>query len=423
MSLLKNYKLLIGCVLSLSVSLVVFGATTTVLVNSQEPTVNTNLTFLNTNSNVGIVPGRPTNDPITKVWFVETIKPGDTVEQVAWVVNNSEQALPVIVMAKDATQTSEGGFSFKENQEADTQVGKWVEFLDKTNFVAQPKSVTEVKFKIKVPEGTKPGEYAGVIAVQQDKSQEARNGVQIQMRVGARLYITVPGELNMHTKPKTFEFLTDNNQEYKEFLQRNTMANYKDIYLNVAMENAGNIYTRISGKITLTDPEGKTFSAVYNKELAPNTATANTRVAIEQQQWKIGKYKAVLEWENQPHVSLNKSSVKDLTTNKRIETEFEMTQEQLDRMSKLQAEADSSKIVAAPKINNTPTTGQTEQKTEESNNNSQTQSDNTILYAIIAGLSVLVVATIGILIYQNYRNSKTTTQDQVTSTEDLKENS
>ncbi len=416
--LFKNYKPVLGCVLTLSLSLAIFSAAAPVLVNSQGSTVNTNLTFLNTNSNVGIVPGKPTNDPITKVWFVETIKPGDTVEQVAWVVNQSEQALPVIVMAKDATQTSEGGFSFKENQEADTQVGKWVEFLDKTNFVAQPKSVTEVKFKIKVPEGTKPGEYAGVIAVQQDKSQEARNGVQIQMRIGARLYITVPGELNMNIKPKTFEFLTDSNQEYKDFLQRNAMANYKDVYLNVAMENAGNIYTRISGKITLTDPNGQTFSTVYNKELAPNTATANTRVAVEQQQWKIGKYKAVLEWENQPHISLNKSSLKDLTATKKIETEFEMTQEQLDRMAKLQTEADTSKITAAPKTNNQSTdnnNNNTETNTETQSNNNQ--SDNTILYAIIAGLSILVVAIMGVLIYQNHRNSKTEANDKSSSEE------
>jgi hypothetical protein len=404
----------LAVVATLSFSLSIVGLSVPIVANSQISTTP-NVSFLNTNSNVGIVPGKPTNDPITKVWFVETINPGQTVEQVALVVNNSEQALPVIVMAKDATQTSEGGFSFKENQEADTQVGKWVEFLDKTNFIAQPKSVTEVKFRIKVPEGTKPGEYAGVIAVQQDKSGEARNGVQIQMRIGARLYITVPGELNMHTKPKTFEFLTDNNQEYKEFLQRNLLANYKDIYLNVSMENAGNIYTRISGKITLTDPEGKTFSTVYNKELAPNTATVNNRISVEQQQWKPGKYKAVLEWDNQPHVSLNKNSVKDLTTNKRIETEFEMTEEQLARMAKLQTEADADKITTAPKTNNQPT-NTTEPNTEAVIN--QPQSDNTILYAIIAGLSVLVLAILGLLIYQNFKNSKVNSQDDSSSSEE-----
>jgi hypothetical protein len=410
----QNYKYLLAVVATLSFSLSIVGLSVPIVANSQISTTP-NVSFLNTNSNVGIVPGKPTNDPITKVWFVETINPGQTVEQVALVVNNSEQALPVIVMAKDATQTSEGGFSFKENQEADTQVGKWVEFLDKTNFIAQPKSVTEVKFRIKVPEGTKPGEYAGVIAVQQDKSGEARNGVQIQMRIGARLYITVPGELNMHTKPKTFEFLTDNNQEYKEFLQRNLLANYKDIYLNVSMENAGNIYTRISGKITLTDPEGKTFSTVYNKELAPNTATVNNRISVEQQQWKPGKYKAVLEWDNQPHVSLNKNSVKDLTTNKRIETEFEMTEEQLARMAKLQTEADADKITTAPKTNNQPT-NTTEPNTEAVIN--QPQSDNTILYAIIAGLSVLVLAILGLLIYQNFKNSKVNSQDDSSSSEE-----
>jgi len=410
----QNYKYLFALVITLSFSLSIVGLSVPIVANSQISTTP-NVSFLNTNSNVGIVPGKPTNDPITKVWFVETINPGQTVEQVALVVNNSEQALPVIVMAKDANQTSEGGFSFKENQEADTQVGKWVEFLDKTNFIAQPKSVTKVKFRIKVPEGTKPGEYAGVIAVQQDKSEEARNGVQIQMRIGARLYITVPGELNMHIKPKTFEFLTDNNQEYKEFLQRNRLANYKDIYLNVSMENAGNIYTRISGKITLTDPEGKTFSTVYNKELAPNTATVNNRISVEQQQWKPGKYKAVLEFGIQPHVSLNKNSVKDLTTNKRIETEFEMTEEQLARMAKLQAEADTTKITTTPKTNN-QLTNTTESNSEATINNPQP--DNTILYAIIAGLSVLVLAILGLLIYQNFKNSKGNNQDDSSSSEE-----
>ncbi len=360
--------------------------------------------FLNTSSNVGIVPGKPTSDPITRAWFIETIKPGETVEQVALVVNNSEEALPVIVMAKDAIQTSEGGFSFKENNDKDTMVGSWIEFIDNPKLTVPAKSVTEVKFKIKVPEGTKPGEYAGVVAVQQDKSNEKRQGVQVVMRVGARVYITVPGDLELNTKAKTFEFLTDNNQAYKDFLQRNRRANYKDIYLNVATENVGNIFTKISGKITIIDPSGEEFTTVYNKELAPNTVTADTRIPINGQQWKVGKYKAIFEWDNSPQITLNKSNIKDSTPTKRVVTEFEMTQEQLDRMAKLQTEADSETKVSVPVPQTNPVK---EEKSEETVIiKEEEKENNTLLYAVIGGLAGLVVAMSGVLGFFAYKNSK-----------------
>jgi hypothetical protein len=76
-------------------------------------------------------------------------------------------------------------------------------------------------------------------------------------------------------------------------------------------------------------------------------------------------------------------------------------------MAKLQTEADANKITTAPKTNNQPT-NTTEPSTEATIN--QPQSDNTILYAIIAGLSVLVLAILGLLIYQNFKNSKTDNQ-------------
>ena len=41
-----------------------------------------------------------------------------------------------------------------------------------------------------------------------------------------------------------------------------------------------------------------------------------------------------------------------------------------------------------------------------------------ILYAIIAGLSVLVLAILGLLIYQNFKNSKVNNQDDSSSSEE-----
>jgi len=409
----KKIRFILVCVVSILLSFILLTPT----VNSQSfSDIAQDFDFLNTSSNVGIVPGKPTSDPITRAWFIEKIKPGETIEQVALVVNNSEEALPVIVMAKDAIQTSEGGFSFKENDDIDTMVGSWIEFVDNPKLTVPAKSVTEVKFKIKVPEGTKPGEYAGVVAVQQDKSNEKRQGIQIVMRVGARVYITVPGELELNTKAKTFEFLTDNNQAYKDFLQRNRRANYKDIYLNVTMENAGNIFTKVSGKITMIDPSGEKFTTVYNKELAPNTVTADNRIPISGQQWKVGKYKAIFEWDNSPQITINKSNVKDSTPTKSVITEFEMTQEQLDRMAKLQAEADSDTKAPIP----TPQTNQVkEEKPEETTVKEEKEEDNTLLYAVIGGLTGLVAAMSGVLVFFSYKNSKKNKEDDA---EDVEEN-
>ncbi len=361
-----------------------------------------NFSLFDTKSNVGIVPTNPGDAPLTKAWFIETINPGNSVEQSATITNGSDQDLPVIVLAKDAIQTAQGSFTFKENEEENTEVGNWIDFIDEPRLTVPANSSVDFRFKINVPDGTSAGEYAGVIAVQQDRSEEDRGGVQILMRIGSRVYVTVPGDLQMNTEVDTFEFLTDDNEQYSRFLQTNPTANYKNVYLNIGLENASNVFTTISGTAKVTDPDGEEFTQQFNRQLAPNTSVAPSWLNM-QQEWKIGTYKAVYEWQNEPVVDLNKENVADNTDPRSVEIELQMTQAKLDEMAKLQEEADQENRLPA---------AVTDDEVEKDNTIEQLSAqetaadDNTILYLVISSLGAIVVVMGGVLGYFAYRNSK-----------------
>lgn len=375
----------------------------TILAFSSVATATQEYDFASTSSNVGIVPANPGKSPITRAWFIEKIKAGESVEREALLVNSSDTDLPVIVVAKDSIQTPQGSFTFKENADQDTLVGTWVEFVDNPKLVIPAKTSVKFKFKVNVPSDVQAGEYAGVLAVQQDKSGEERNGVQILMRMGARIYITVDGELNINTETNVFEFLTDSNEQYKLFLARNMTANYETVYLNIGLANKSNIFTKVAGTAKIIDPDGQEFTQPFNRELASGSSVDPSWVNM-QQTWKVGKYKAIYEWENSPVVDINKENLNDLTQTKKVEIDFEMTADKLEAMSKLQAEANAEKTLptgSGEVVTEKPILVETAAKVEE-----KSKEDNTLLYAIIGGLGVVVLAMGGVFGFFTYKNSK-----------------
>jgi len=272
---------------------------------------------------LGIMPS--TSDPKntqTKGWFIENIEAGKSVSRSANVINQHKEDKDVEIRAKDSIQTRDGGWDFLDNSSKDEFLGSWIK-LEKDVINVKSGKGAGIKFDINVPKDAKSGEYGAVIATQLPTVANNR-GVAIENRVGSRVYLTVPGDLKMSTKMDKFEFLSPKSQNYNQ-------SNSDKVAMQVNFENAGNIFTKSFGKVTITTPKG-TITQVVDRDLAPRQSAFLFNFATSEE-WMPGKYKAKIELNNRPLIN-NKGQITDSSPVKTLETEIDLTQEIIDTIKK-----------------------------------------------------------------------------------------
>ena len=120
------------------------------------------------------------------------------------VLNYGNQPLSVHVYANDAIDTASGGFDLKTAGTAPTDIGGWLHLDLKTPYVTVPPAGADgtpgrvvVTFHLAVPALATPGDHvggvvAGVVSPSTDKNG---NRINVEQRVGLRVYLRVPGAL------------------------------------------------------------------------------------------------------------------------------------------------------------------------------------------------------------------------------------
>lgn len=143
---------------------------------------------------VGIAPGDERD------YFHVTLAPGQHTERKAVVRNSTPNPVDILIYPVDATITPQGGFALDEQNVVPRTVGSWTHLPVSRMHLAGYES-TSVTVPISVPDGTPPGDYAGGVVVQRATNGTAntvQNGVSVQLniieRVGARIYLKVPGQ-------------------------------------------------------------------------------------------------------------------------------------------------------------------------------------------------------------------------------------
>ncbi len=126
--------------------------------------------------------------------FVHAVRPGASIADTVRISNYSSTPISLTVMAQDALTTPDGGFDLLGADEGSTGVGAWVQ-LERTQVTVSPRSRVELPFRIDVPSGAEPGDHAGgIVAVLTSAEGDGAGGrVVVQRRVGARIYLSVPG--------------------------------------------------------------------------------------------------------------------------------------------------------------------------------------------------------------------------------------
>lgn len=164
---------------------------------------------------VGIMPANPTTSDAG--WFVYTVDPGQVIEDEAKIINNDEAPMVINIDVEDAGSLSDGGFALS-GKENSTEIGVWTQ-LESNEVTVPANGSVNVKFKITVPQDAGVGEHAGGIVVwRSDKKPDATvavgggGKVNVISRVGARIYLTVRGDVKQKLRVASKRYLVTNGE-------------------------------------------------------------------------------------------------------------------------------------------------------------------------------------------------------------------
>ena len=181
-------------------------------------------------------------NPLTKSWFIYTLEPGEIKEGKVDIVNLSDEPENIKIYPVDAVTTKDGAFAPEPEDKKRIDVGAWTTLAESEVFL-EPREIKTVNFTIKVPKDVEVGDHMGAIIIQAKKPAEEMGGtgLRISTRVGARMYITIPGEIVREW-------------EFKEFISK---KQEEKITFYLTFINRGNTRIRTKGEIEITNIFGK----------------------------------------------------------------------------------------------------------------------------------------------------------------------
>jgi LysM repeat protein len=228
----------------------------------------------------------PDND-LTKSWFIYGLGPGESKEDAVIIRNDTGEDQSLTVYAVDSTTNNVGGFALEKESDNRDNIGKWIEFIDETEFDLISGESREVKFKITIPPDASVGEHSGGIMAQKGLTEEQKNlkgGFIITTRLGVRIYETVPGEIIKKVNIAGFEYIFDEGRSKYRF--------------TVKVNNDGNVTMEPKIKLYIKDVFfGKGDREIETSPLVPRQG--EIRADLETGKPKMGKFEvtAVLEYE------------------------------------------------------------------------------------------------------------------------------
>jgi len=199
---------------------------------------------------LGIYPNQSewnSKNEASKSWFIYTLNQGEIKKSKVDIKNDSDQSVDLRIYPVDAVTTKDGSFAPQSEDAIKNGVGTWIK-LPITELLLKPKEIKTVNFTITVPQDAEIGDHMGAIIIQNKKTTgtEKNTSVQVVNRLGARIYITIPGEKISKLEISSFD---------------KTMENGKVVF-QLTLTNQGN--TRISpkGEIEIKDKFGNIIDKI-----------------------------------------------------------------------------------------------------------------------------------------------------------------
>lgn len=187
---------------------------------------------------VSVFPARTAEHPGIRSWFVYEAEPGSTIKDKVEIINGTNKTVTMNVAVLDGAVTSDGGYTFVGGVSENKDIGTWAK-LEKTEVVLAPKARIFLDLTVTVPKNADVGSHPGGVVVweKEAKSATTKKGGQLKIitRVGARMYLTVPGDIVRKLEVKDLHHL----------FQRGVL------YFGMTLINKGNVQLTPEVDITL----------------------------------------------------------------------------------------------------------------------------------------------------------------------------
>jgi len=139
--------------------------------------------------------------PATEADFFHlSLYPGAAMDAVAIVSNRGAEPVTLLTYPVDGSTTEQGAFAFGDQSAPLVGVGSWME-LEAESITVPANSEVPVSFRVSVPAGTPPGDYAGGLIIQAPPVEgetsltegDAPVRLDVVQRLGVRVYLNVAG--------------------------------------------------------------------------------------------------------------------------------------------------------------------------------------------------------------------------------------
>ena len=198
----------------------------------------------------GGIGGRPAypreGEPKTESIFLHEITPGEQIEEGIQIINNSAETKTLMVYSADSTPSTDGGYACEQYSEEKDAVGEWI-VLSKERVTLKSMSTELIPFVINIPEDVEVGEYNGCILIQESKEDvENRAGINLSMRTGLRVSLTLPGEI---VKKLSLQDFTVTKQSNGNFILHPEVKNEGNVSLDTEVKViTKNLFGKVSAE-------------------------------------------------------------------------------------------------------------------------------------------------------------------------------
>lgn len=165
----------------------------------------------------GGIGGRPAyprkEEPKSDNVFIHTIKEGQVISDGLKVINNTQNVKTLLIYPADYIPSTDGGFACKQKAERQTEVGSWIK-LDKSEIKLSPMTNEIIDFSINIPTKIDSGEHNGCILIQEKKDESKKAGLNLSIRTGIRVLLTLPGEILRELELVSFKVVPNSQGHY-----------------------------------------------------------------------------------------------------------------------------------------------------------------------------------------------------------------
>lgn len=249
--------------------------------------------------------------------FAYELTSGSTKKDGLMVINNTKLKKTFIVYVADSVPSTDGGFACRQFSEDKKQVGSWIK-LDKNEVEVNSGSNEVIPFTITMPPSVDSGEHNGCFLIQEKKAEASKddkkkNGIQLSIRTGVRVAITVPGELIKKLAIKNFDFSKKIIKEKKN----NKEVKKEVIIFNASAVNSGNVSIDADVKVKVSNMFGIPHKTLGGKFSVLRDDTSVWNFQLPQPFWG-GYYFAKLNVEYDSTVKASDQKIKNSKDSKAI---------------------------------------------------------------------------------------------------------